>query len=77
VLLLLLLLVAGLFTCSAPGTRYDGTLPLGWLEEYARRLAAGVYRVQDAPELNQAGLYTLTPPDPQLKGAWYPGGFNP
>jgi hypothetical protein len=20
---------------------------------------------------------TLTPPDPQLKGAWYPGGFNP
>jgi hypothetical protein len=19
----------------------------------------------------------LTPPDPQLKGAWYPGGFNP
>jgi hypothetical protein len=24
------------------------------------------------------GLYTLlTPPDPQLKGAWYPGGFNP
>ena len=24
----------------------------------------------------EAGLYTLTPPDPQLKGAWYPGGFN-
>jgi hypothetical protein len=23
------------------------------------------------------GLYRLTPPDPQLKGAWYPGGFNP
>jgi hypothetical protein len=21
--------------------------------------------------------YALTPPDPQLKGAWYPGGFNP
>jgi hypothetical protein len=20
---------------------------------------------------------TLTPHDPQLKGAWYPGGFNP
>jgi hypothetical protein len=20
---------------------------------------------------------TLNPPDPQLKGAWYPGGFNP
>ena len=20
--------------------------------------------------------YALTPPDPQLKGAWYPGGFN-
>jgi hypothetical protein len=20
---------------------------------------------------------TLTPPDPQQKGAWYPGGFNP
>ena len=19
----------------------------------------------------------MTPPDPQLKGAWYPGGFNP
>jgi hypothetical protein len=23
------------------------------------------------------GLYALTPPDPQLKGAWYQGGFNP
>jgi hypothetical protein len=23
------------------------------------------------------GRCTLTPPDPQLKGAWYPGGFNP
>jgi hypothetical protein len=26
----------------------------------------------------KVGQYTsLTPPDPQLKGAWYPGGFNP
>jgi hypothetical protein len=25
----------------------------------------------------KAGRCTLTPPDPQLKGAWYPGGFNP
>ena len=25
---------------------------VGWLEEYARRLAAGVYRVQPAPELS-------------------------
>ncbi len=24
-----------------------------------------------------AGRCALTPPDPQLKGAWYPGGFNP
>jgi hypothetical protein len=24
-----------------------------------------------------AVLYSLTPPDPQLKGAWYPDGFNP
>jgi selenocysteine lyase/cysteine desulfurase len=24
-----------------------------------------------------AGRCTLTPPDPSLKGAWYPGGFNP
>jgi hypothetical protein len=23
------------------------------------------------------GRCTLIPPDPQLKGAWYPGGFNP
>ena len=23
------------------------------------------------------GRCKLTPPDPQLKGAWYPGGFNP
>jgi hypothetical protein len=22
------------------------------------------------------GRCALTPPDPQLKGAWYPGGFN-
>jgi hypothetical protein len=22
-------------------------------------------------------VHALTPPDPQLKGAWYPGGFNP
>jgi hypothetical protein len=22
-------------------------------------------------------VYNLTPPDPWLKGAWYPGGFNP
>lgn len=29
------------------------SLPKGWLEEYARRLTAGVYRVQDAPELNE------------------------
>jgi hypothetical protein len=26
---------------------------------------------------NAAGRCTLTPPDPQLKGARYPGGFNP
>jgi hypothetical protein len=25
----------------------------------------------------EAGRCTLTPTDPQLKGAWYPGGFNP
>jgi hypothetical protein len=25
----------------------------------------------------EAGQRTLTPPDPQLKGAWYPGGFKP
>jgi hypothetical protein len=25
----------------------------------------------------QVGRCTLTPPDPQLKGAWYPGGFKP
>jgi hypothetical protein len=25
----------------------------------------------------KAGRCTLTPPDPQLKGAWYPGGFKP
>jgi hypothetical protein len=26
---------------------------------------------------NEAGRRTLTPPDAYLKGAWYPGGFNP
>jgi hypothetical protein len=33
----------------------------------------------DLPDLNifKVGRRTLTPPDPQLKGAWYPGGFNP
>jgi hypothetical protein len=25
----------------------------------------------------EVGRCALTPPDPQLKGAWYPGGFNP
>jgi hypothetical protein len=25
----------------------------------------------------KVGRRALTPPDPQLKGAWYPGGFNP
>jgi hypothetical protein len=25
----------------------------------------------------KAGRCTLTVPDPQLKGAWYPGSFNP
>jgi hypothetical protein len=25
----------------------------------------------------EVGRCTLTPPDPQLKGAWYLGGFNP
>jgi hypothetical protein len=25
----------------------------------------------------EVGRCTLTPPDPQLKGAWYPGDFNP
>jgi hypothetical protein len=36
--------------------------------------------VDPNPELveeYQVGRCTLTPPDPQLKGAWYPGGFNP
>jgi hypothetical protein len=27
-------------------------------------------------KLVEVGQCTLTPPDPQLKGAWYPGGFN-
>jgi hypothetical protein len=26
---------------------------------------------------DEVGRCTLTPPDPQLKGAWYPGGFKP
>jgi adenylate kinase len=28
-------------------------------------------------EAGGRGRCTLTPPDPYLKGAWYPGGFNP
>jgi hypothetical protein len=28
-------------------------------------------------QVNEAGRRALTSPDPQLKGAWYPGGFNP
>jgi hypothetical protein len=35
-------------------------------------------RLQDADaSVRGGGRCTLTPPDPQLKGAWYPGGFNP
>jgi hypothetical protein len=30
-----------------------------------------------AEDLHAVGRCTLTPPDPYLKGAWYPGGLNP
>jgi hypothetical protein len=30
-----------------------------------------------APPEKMAGRRALTPPDPRLKGAWYPGGLNP
>jgi hypothetical protein len=30
-----------------------------------------------ADAANSVGRCTLTPPDPYLKGAWYPGGFKP
>jgi hypothetical protein len=47
--------------------------------------ALALLNIVDAFNLNivwpmlpfMVGRCALTPPDPQLKGAWYPGGFNP
>jgi Ca2+-binding EF-hand superfamily protein len=36
-----------------------------------------VFREFDTDGSGGAVHVALTPPDPQLKGAWYPGGFNP
>jgi hypothetical protein len=38
---------------------------------------AAVFALKSSELSSSVGLCTLTPPDPQLKGAWYPGGFNP
>jgi hypothetical protein len=39
------------------------------VEETAARIMKSIYEV--------GAVCALSPPDPQLKGAWYPGGFNP
>jgi hypothetical protein len=54
---------------------------IGVRHEVARVTDDGIFSTDIyLPEHGRAvvGLYTtLTPPDPYLKGAWYPGGFNP
>jgi hypothetical protein len=35
------------------------------------------YKKMEERVLYAVGRCALTTPDPQLKGAWYPGGFNP
>jgi hypothetical protein len=43
-----------------------------------RVLSDKIERPNEDVQATVRGLYTsLTPPDPSLKGAWYPGGFNP
>jgi hypothetical protein len=37
----------------------------------------GILLFREVSKLVVVGRCTLTPPDPQLKGAWYPGGFKP
>jgi hypothetical protein len=39
--------------------------------------AAEAERERKASKREAVRRYTMTPPDPQLKGAWYQGGFNP
>jgi hypothetical protein len=48
-----------------------------WTENYATEKAKDE-KLQKLKEMGfEAGRCTLSPPDPQLKGAWYPGGFQP
>jgi hypothetical protein len=46
----------------------DNSGMFGWL---------GLFTMAQAVSRAVGLLRALTPPDPQLKGAWYPGGFNP
>ena len=46
--------------------------------EMGRQLyTAGELAASPMPARPEVGRCTLTPPDPQLKRAWYPGGFDP
>jgi phenylalanyl-tRNA synthetase alpha chain len=48
------------------------------LHQFFARLGMTQLRFKPAFNPYTAGRGTaLTPPDPQLKGAWYPGGFKP
>jgi hypothetical protein len=52
-------------------------LGMGWPEDFEGHLQIGRTPPLSSNKAATAGRCTLTPPDPQLKGAWYPGGFNP
>jgi hypothetical protein len=57
-----------------------GTNPNASTSEYAAALKSNPSmraKREAAAAAAAAGRRTLTPPDPQLKGAWYSGGFNP
>jgi hypothetical protein len=52
------------------GVSPKSTAALSGATAFGTRVTAAVARAK-------VGRCTSTPPDPQLKGAWYPGGFNP
>jgi superfamily II DNA/RNA helicase len=64
----------GLVVVATPGRLCD------LMKQGSLRLTQCYHMVLDEADrmLDMVGRFpTLTPPDPQLKGAWYPGGFNP
>jgi hypothetical protein len=55
------------FVCRYAEEGGDGTLAP------PEKMAAAIIEILE----QKAGRRALTPPDPRLKGAWYPGGLNP